>query len=265
MKVWWGKFERLGGDPKAVVELMRMNSQIDITKILPTVQAPTLVIHRNKDVLVDYEGGRHLAAGIPNARLLTLSGPDHLPFIGDDSKRITDEMEEFLTGARSAPTGDRVLATVMFTDIVDSTQTAHAMGDEKWRDVLEAHNAELRRQLARYRGTKIKVLGDGFLATFDGPARAIKCALEILRATQRLGVKVRIGLHTGEVRMVNKDVEGIAVHIASRVAAAASGGELLISRTVKGLIAGSGISLEDSGFHTLKGVPEEWQLFRAVA
>lgn len=264
MKVWWGKFERLGGDPKAVVELMRMNSQIDITDILSTVQAPTLVIHRDEDVLVDYAGGCQLADGIPNARLVTLSGPDHLPFVGDDSQRITDEMEEFLTGARSAPTGDRVLATVMFTDIVDSTRTAHAMGDDKWRDVLKGHDEEIRRNLDRYRGTEIKALGDGFLATFDGPARAIKCALEIQRGTQSLGITVRAGLHTGEVRMVNGDVEGIAVHIASRVAAAASGAEVLVSRTVKDLVAGSGITLENSGFHTLKGVPEEWQLFRAV-
>lgn len=265
LKLWWGKFERLGGDPKAVIELMRMNSQIDITDILPTVQAPTLVIHRDQDVLIDHEGGRHLAAGIPNARLVTLSGPDHLPFVGDDSERIIDEMEEFLTGARSVPTGDRVLATVMFTDIVDSTQMAHAMGDNKWRDVLNAHNEEIRLQLARYRGTEIKALGDGFLATFDGPARAIRCALEIQRGTKRLGISVRCGLHTGEVRMVDTEVEGIAVHIASRVAATARGNEVLVSRTVKDLVAGSGITLENAGSHTLKGVPEEWQLFRALS
>ncbi len=265
LKVWWGKFERLGGDPKAVAELMRMNSQIDITDILPTVQAPTLVIHRAEDILVDYEGGRQLAAGIPNARLVTLSGPDHLPFVGNDSQRIIDEMEEFLTGVRSVTTSDRVLATMMFTDIVDSTQMAHAMGDDKWRDVLKAHNEEIRLELARHRGTEIKALGDGFLATFDGPARAIQCALEIQRGTKKLGIKVRSGLHTGEVRMVNGDVEGIAVHIASRVAAAASGSEVLVSRTVKDLVAGSGITLEDAGSHSLKGVPEEWRLFRAVA
>lgn len=264
LRHWWGKFERLGGDPKAVVELMKMNSEIDITEILPTVQAPTLVLHRDQDVLVDYEGGRQLAGGIPHARLVTLSGPDHLPWVGD-TDAIVEEMEEFLTGSRTAPAGGRVLATVLFTDIVDSTATAHRMGDTKWRDVLEAHNSQVRSQLARFRGREVKNLGDGFLATFDGPARAIQCALEINRNTRALGIEVRAGLHTGEVQFTDGDVEGIAVHIASRVLASAPRDEVLVSRTVKDLVAGSGIVLENLGAHALKGVPEEWELYRAVS
>lgn len=264
LREWWGKFERLGGDPKAVVELMKMNSQIDITDILPTVQAPTLVIHRDQDVLVDYEGGGQLADGIPNARLVTLSGPDHLPWVGD-ADAIIDEIEEFLTGSRTTATGERVLATVLFTDIVDSTGTAHRMGDSKWHEVLEAHNSAVRSELTRFRGREIKMLGDGFLATFDGPARAIQCALEIHRVTGALGLRVRAGLHTGEVHFTDGDVEGIAVHIASRVVAAAEGDGVLVSRTVKDLVAGSGITLEKAGLHTLKGVPEPWELYRAAA
>lgn len=264
MRSWWGKFERLGGDPKAVVELMEMNSEIDITDILNTVQTPTLVIHREHDVMVDYEGGRQLAEGIPDARMVTLPGHDHLAWVGD-WKAIVEEVEEFLTGSRTPPSGERTLATVLFTDIVDSTGTAHRMGDTRWRDVLDAHNAAVRSSLARFRGREIKTLGDGFLATFDGPARAIQCALEIKEAARDLGIRVRAGIHTGEVQFMNGDVGGIAVHIASRVIGVAPGDEVLVSRTVRDLVAGSGIAFETAGVHTLKGVPEEWELYRALA
>jgi class 3 adenylate cyclase len=263
LRQWWGKFERLGGDPKAVVELMEMNSQIDITDILGTVQTPTLVLHRAQDVLVDYEGGRQLADGIPGARLVTLPGPDHLPWVGD-AMAIVEEIEEFLTGSRTAPSGERTLATVLFTDIVDSTGTAHRVGDTKWGDVLDAHNGAVRSSLARFRGREIKTLGDGFLATFDGPGRAIQCALEIREAARRLGIQVRAGLHTGEVQFLDGDVGGIAVHIASRVIGAAAENEVLVSRTVKDLVAGSGIDFETVGVHTLKGVDDKWELYRAL-
>ena len=263
MQVWWGKFERLGGDPRAVVELMTMNSEIDITYILPSVQVPTLVIHRDEDVLVDYEGGQQLANGIPNAKLVTLPGADHLPWVGD-TEAIVAEIEEFLTGTRPAPSAERVLATVMFTDIVDSTGLAHSIGDEKWRDVLGKHNTVVRSQLDRFRGREIKQTGDGFLATFDGPARAIQCALKIQDAVRSLGIRVRAGLHTGEVQFVGNDVEGIAVHIASRVVGATSDDSVMVSRTVRDLVAGSGINFEHAGAHLLKGVPEEWELFRAI-
>jgi pimeloyl-ACP methyl ester carboxylesterase len=264
MRRWWGKFERLGGDPKAVVELMTMNSEIDITDILGTVQTPTLVIHRGQDVLIDYEGARQLAAGIPNARLVTLPGPDHLPWVGD-SRAIIEEIEEFLTGSKSTPSGERTLATVLFTDIVDSTGTAHRMGDTKWRDALDAHDAAVRSLLARFRGREIRTTGDGFLATFDGPGRAIQCALEIKEAVRALGFRVRAGLHTGEVAFVDGGVGGIAVHIASRVIGVAPEDEVLVSRTVKDLVAGSGIEFEKAGLYTLKGVPEKWELYRALA
>lgn len=263
MRTWWGKFERLGGDPKAVVELMTMNSEIDITDILPTVQTPTLVIHREDDVLVDYEGGLQLADGISNAKMVGLPGADHLLWVGD-ADTIVEEIEEFLTGTRSASSADRVLATVLFTDIVDSTGTAHRMGDRRWRDVLEAHNGAVRSLLERFRGREVKNLGDGFLATFDGPARAIQCALEIQAAARDLGLSVRAGLHTGEVRFVNDDVEGIAVHIASRVIGAAEEDSVLVSRTVRDLVAGSGIAFQDAGTHELKGVPDTWELYRAL-
>lgn len=263
LQAWWGKFERLGGDPKAVTELMLMNRQIDITDILPTIRVPTLVIHRRGDVLIDYAGAETLAGRIPGARLVTLDGTDHIPFVGDDALQIVDEIQEFLTGSRTGPAGDGVLATVLFTDIVDSTARAHELGDERWGDVLEGHNRAVRAQLDKHRGTEIKTLGDGFLATFDGPARAIRCALDICEAVRPLGLEIRAGLHTGEVRFVDGDVEGVAVHLASRVASAAGAGEVLVSRTVKDLVAGSGITFTDAGIHRFKGIPDEWQLYAA--
>lgn len=261
---WWGKFERLGANPGAAIALMRMNSQIDITDVLPTIHVPTLVIHRTNDVTVDVEAGRTLAERIPNARYVELPGTDHIPFVGDNAERITQEIEEFLTGSKSAPVIDRVLATVLFTDIVDSTVRADAMGDQAWRDLLNAHDKAVRQELARFRGNEVKCLGDGFLATFDAPARAIHCAQAIRSALLQLDVVVRIGVHTGEVELVDNDVRGIAVHIASRVAKLCNANEVLVSRTVKDLVAGSGITFEDFGTHTLKGVSDDWQLFRPI-
>ncbi|MFQ5955308.1 MAG: adenylate/guanylate cyclase domain-containing protein [Kiloniellales bacterium] len=259
---WWGKFERLGANPGAAIALVKMNSQIDITEILPTIHVPTLVIHRTDDVTVNIEGGRTLAERIPNARLFELPGVDHIPWVGENAEEYLQEIEEFLTGEKSAPIIDRVLATVLFTDIVDSTVRADALGDQAWRDLLGAHDKTVRRELERFRGNEMKSLGDGFLATFDGPGRAIHCARAISESLRQLGLPVRIGVHTGEVELVSDDVRGIAVHIASRVAGLAGPGETLVSRTVKDLIAGSNIALEDFGVHSLKGVPEDWQLFR---
>jgi pimeloyl-ACP methyl ester carboxylesterase len=260
---WWGKFERLGADPGAAIALMRMNSQIDITDVLPTIHVPTLVVHRTDDVTVNVEGGRTLAERIPNARLFELPGVDHLPFVGDNVEEILQEIEEFLTGEKSAPIMDRVLATVLFTDIVDSTARANSLGDQAWSDLLNAHDKTVRQQLARFRGNEVKSLGDGFLATFDGPARAIHCARASIDSLHQLGIPVRIGVHTGEVELSDDDVRGIAVHIASRIASTGAADDVVVSRTVKDLVAGSGIALEDFGTHTLKGVPDEWQLFRA--
>ena len=265
LQQWWGKFERLGANPSAAMALMQMNREIDISGVLPSIQVPTLVLHKTEDTLVSIEGGRELAAGIPNARLIELPGIDHMVFFEGAGDQILAEMEEFLTGSRSVPDIDRVLATILFTDIVDSTVRADAMGDRAWGDLLDTHHKTVRQELARFRGKEVKSLGDGFLATFDGPARAIHCACAIGRAVRKLGVEVRIGVHTGEVDPVDGDVRGIAVHIASRVANLANANDVVVSRTVKDLVAGSGITFEDFGTHTLKGVPDDWQLFRVTS
>jgi class 3 adenylate cyclase len=244
---------------------MRMNREIDISGILHSIKVPTLVIHRTGDTLVSVEGGRELAAGIPGARLIEIPGTDHLFFPdADASDRMLAEIGEFLTGARSAPVVDRVLATVVFEDIVDSTRRAEAKGDQGWRDLLNAHNKVVRQELSRFRGREVKSLGDGFLATFDGPARAIHCAGAIRDSLRKLDLPVRIGVHTGEVELAENDVQGIAVHIASRVANIGGADDVLVSRTVKDLVAGSGIKFEDFGAHALKGIPEAWQVFRAI-
>ena len=260
---WWGKFERLGASPGAVKTLMRMNSQIDITEILPSVNVPTLVIHRKDDTLVRVEAGRLLAERIPGAKYVELSGADHLPFVGENSDRILDEMEHFLTGETSTPSVERVLATVVFTDIVGSTARAQTLGDRAWGDLQDLHDKAVRKELERFRGNEVKWTGDGFLAAFDGPARAIQCALAIVSTVRALGLEVRAGIHTGEVDFVKNDIRGIAVHIASRVADLANAGDVVVSRTVKDLVAGSGIAFQDYGTHELKGVPEQWMLFRA--
>lgn len=261
---WWGRFERLGANPAACIEIMRMNSQIDVSDILSTIHVPTLVIHRSEDVTVNVEGGRELASRIPGARYVELPGADHMISVGDNSGEILDLIVEFLTGSKAAPSYGRVLATVLFTDIVDSTVRADALGDQAWHDLLRAHDQIVRRELARFRGREIKTLGDGFLATFDGPARAIHCARAISDSLRQIGVPVRIGVHTGEVEMTDNDVRGIAVHIASRVAGLARANDIVVSRTVKDLVAGSGITFDDFGAHTLKGIPDTWQLFRAA-
>lgn len=258
-----GKFERQGGSPAAVVALMRMNSQINISDILSAIHVPTLVIHKVDDTMVNIEGGRELAAGIPGARLIEMPGKDHLPWY-DDAENYIADMEEFLTGKRSDPIVDRVLATVLFTDIVDSTVRAERMGDQAWRNLLSKHDQVVRRQLQKFRGQEVKSLGDGFLATFDGPARAIKCAQSICEEVRPLGLEVRTGLHTGEVEFTENDVRGIAVHIAARVAGLSQRSQVVVTRTVKDLVAGSRLNFQDFGNHALKGLPESWQLFAAV-
>lgn len=261
---WWARRERLGASPAAVIALMRMNSLIDISGILASVHVPTLVVHRTNDPIVNIEGGRQLARGIPNARLLELPGDTHLPFLGDDVDQITDQIAEFLTGAKPIPRGDRTLATVVLTDIVDSTKRAEAMGDQRWHDLLDAHNTVLRRELGRFRGVEVKTLGDGFLARFDGPGRAINCALTLIDAVKSLGIEIRAGLHTGEVEISEEDVRGIAVHVAARVAALAGPSECLVTRTVKDLVAGADIRFIDRGRRDLKGLAEAVDLFAAT-
>jgi len=262
-KQWWGKFERLGASPAAAMKLIHMNSQIDIAGILPSINVPTLVIHRKDDTAVDVEAGRLLAERIPGAKYVELSGSDHLPFVGENSDRILDEMEHFITGKTSAPSVERVLATVVFTDIVGSTERAQTLGDRAWGDLQDLHDKAVRKELERFGGNEVKWTGDGFLASFDRPARAIQCALSIVSTVRALGIEVRAGIHTGEVDFVKNDIRGIAVHIASRVADLANGGDVVVSRTVKDLVAGSGIAFQDYGTHELKGVPDQWKLFRA--
>ncbi len=240
---------------------MRMNSQIDISDIVPTIRVPTLVIHRTEDVTINVEGGRYLAKHIPGARYIELPGQDHPPWFGNNADEIADAIEEFLTGARAPVAVDRVLATVLFTDIVGSTEKAAALGDRRWRDLLDTHHATVRRNLARFRGHEIDTAGDGFFATFDGPARGVRCACAIAEEIRPLGIEVRAGLHTGECETTGDHVGGIAVHIGARVAALAGAGEVLVSSTVKDLVAGSGLRFADRGSQSLKGVPGEWHIF----
>lgn len=257
---WWSRYLRMSAGPSAAVALGRMNTSIDVRPVLPSIQVPTLVLHQTGDREVDVEEARYIAERIPDADLVELEGEDHL-FFTSGMERTLDEVETFLTGATGATTSDRMLATVLFTDIVDSTMRATEMGDRRWRETLELHNAMVRQNLQRWRGREVKTTGDGFLATFDGPARAIGCACAIRERARETGFAVRAGLHTGECETMGDDVGGIAVHIAARVLGEAGDGEVLVSRTVKDLVAGSGIRFADRGVHDLKGVEGEWGLF----
>jgi len=259
-KRWWSRFERLGASPSAAIALMRMNNEIDIRHVLSAIQVPTLVLHRTGDLRVNVEAGRYLGSNIPEARYIELPGADHVPWVGEVD-RLADEIEEFLTGSLADVEPDRVLATVLFTDIVDSTRRAVALGDRRWRSLLEQHDGIVRQELARYRGREIKTLGDGFLATFDGPARAVRCALSIAEAVRSIGLEVRSGVHTGEIEVRGEDIGGVAVHIAARIAATANTGEVLVSSTVRDLAAGSNLSFCERGAQALKGLLEPVRLF----
>jgi class 3 adenylate cyclase len=255
----WGRFESAAMSPGAVMTLMAANLDLDIRDILPAIRVPTLVLHRTNDVL-PIEGARYLAERIPDATFIELDGEDHWPWVVAPDE-VCDHVEEFLTGVRRAPELDRVLATVLFTDICGSTERAARLGDRRWRDLLDQHESVTRRELERHRGNEVKTMGDGFLATFDGPARAIRCATKVAEETRRLGIEVRAGLHTGECELRNGDVGGMAVNIGARVAALAGPSEVLVSSTVKDLVVGSDIGFVDRGAHELKGVPGEWRLY----
>ena len=262
----FARFERQSASPSAVMAIRRMNREIDARHVLPAIRVPTLVLHRVGDSAISVELGRHLAANIPGAKYVELPGTDHVPFYERDiTDRMVDEAQEFLTGSRGEVEIDRVLATVLFTDIVDSTRRAAELGDREWRALRERHDGAVRQQLQRFRGQEVKNLGDGFLATFDGPARAVRCAAAITDAVGPLGISVRSGLHTGEVELTQDDVAGIAVHIAARVAAEADAGETVVSSTVRDLVAGSGLRFEDRGVRALKGLPESVHLYRVMA
>jgi class 3 adenylate cyclase len=255
-----GALERAGMSPRmAMVTFKAILTQVDVRDILSSVHVPTLVLHR-KDDAIPVEFARELGAKIPSARIVELDGVDHWPSVGD-IKSITGEIEEFLTGQRHEHIPDRVLSTVLFTDIVDSTRHAAELGDRSWRELLERHDGATRAEIARFHGHFVKHTGDGVLATFDGPTRALRCATTLAECIPELGIDIRCGLHTGECEMRGDDIGGIAVHIGARIAALAHAGEVLVSGTVKDLVNGSGIAFHDRGTHVLKGVPGEWKLF----
>lgn len=256
---WWGRFKRLSASPRAAASLAAMNNQVDVRPVLSSIAAPTLLLCRQNDGN-SVEEGKYLESAIERARLKVLPGEDHLFWAGDIDLML-EEIEEFVTGERGIADPDRRLATVMFTDIVGSTSTAASLGDVKWRGVLENHNRLVRSELDRWRGVEVGTAGDGFLATFDGPVRAINCCLSIRSNIEDLGLQIRGGVHTGMVEVVGDDIAGLAVHIGSRIGSAAGPGEVFVSSTVKDLVAGSRFHFDDRGLHALKGVPDEWHLF----
>jgi class 3 adenylate cyclase len=261
---WAGRLERLAASPGTIKRIFELIGKFDVRDVLPSIRVPTLVMHRREDTFIKVEHSRYIAEHVPGARYVELEGRDNMFAVGD-SESIMGEIEEFLTGERHVSEPDRMLATVMFTDIVDSTRRAADLGDRDWQDLLGRHDQLFRRALDRHRGREIKHMGDGFLATFDGPARAIRCAASITDAVADLGLELRAGLHTGELEVRrDDDLGGLAVNIAARVMGMADGGEVLVSSTVKDLVAGSGIDFEDRGTHELRGVPGDWRLFRVT-
>jgi class 3 adenylate cyclase len=256
-----GRIERASASPGSLMALMRANYEIDVRHLLATVQAPTLIMHRVGDALVSVEEGRNLAKHIPGARYVEIPGMDHNVTDNETQDVIADEIEEFITGERHHIEPDRVLATVMFTDMARSTERLAELGDQRWRELLAGYYTTLRKELATFRGREVNTAGDGLLATFDGPARAIRCAVTMRQKLLPMGVHVRSGLHTGECELIGRDIGGIAVNIAARVVGTAEQDEIMVSSTVKDLVAGSGLKFADRGRHSLKGVPGEWQLY----
>jgi class 3 adenylate cyclase len=257
---WAGRLERLAASPSTIRRIFDLIGAFDVRDVLPSIRVPTLVMHRAEDTFIKVDHSRHIASKIPGARYVELEGEENMFSLGD-VEALIGEVEEFLTGTRHEREPDRMLATVLFTDICDSTRRAAEMGDRGWRFLLERHDALFRQALERHRGREVKRTGDGFLATFDGPARAIRCAASVAEAMGSLGLQVRAGLHTGELEVMDGDLGGLAVHIASRVMSAAAPNEVLVSGTVKDLVVGSGIEFEERGEHELRGVPGEWRLY----
>lgn len=257
---WWAALERTAMSPGALIALTRMNAEIDARHVLDAIRVPTLVLHRTDDRVARVEHGRYIAERVPGAKYVELPGQDHIPTAGDVDG-VLDEIEAFLTGVRGREDHDRVLATVLFTDVVGATARAVELGDRRWRELLDRHHALVRRELAVFRGREIDTAGDGFLASFDGPARAIRAAEAICEKVKLMGLEVRAGLHTGECEVIGNKLAGIAVHIGARVAGLAGPSEILVSSTVKDLVAGSGLRFRERGAHELKGVPGAWQLY----
>jgi pimeloyl-ACP methyl ester carboxylesterase/class 3 adenylate cyclase len=259
----WARFERLAVSPGGMKALVRMLHETDARATLPLIRVPTLILHRQGDRVSRTDASRYIAERVRGAKYVELPGSDHFPWVGDTGG-VVDEIAEFLTGVRHQPEPDRVLATVLFTDIVGATERAASLGDRRWRELLDQHHAVVRQQLTRFRGREIDTAGDGFLAAFDGPARGVRCASAVVDAVRRLGLEIRAGLHTGECEVMGDKLGGIAVHTGARVASLAHPGEVLVSSTVKDLVAGSGIAFQERGVEALKGVPGEWRLY-AVA
>jgi class 3 adenylate cyclase/alpha-beta hydrolase superfamily lysophospholipase len=261
---FWGRYQRQSASPSAAVALTRMATEMDVRELLPSVRVPTLVLHRSDDQVTRLGCARYLADHIEDAELVELPGADHWWFAGDTDGLI-DAIGEFLTGEIPQREPDRVLSTVLFTDIVGSTERAADLGDRRWRELLGAHEDVTRREVSRHRGRIVKTLGDGALATFDGPARAVRCACAVRDAVRGLGLELRAGVHTGEVERMGDDVGGLAVHLGARVGAMAEAGEVLASQTVRDLAVGSGIEWDDRGSHVLKGVPGEWRIYAVTS
>ena len=261
-KKWFSTYGRLSVSPAAAVALAKMNTYIDIRNVLPSIHVPTLVLHRTGDKDSNIGNAVYLAKNIPGAKFVELAGDDHVWWVGD-SDSVIDRIEEFVSGVRPIHSFDRVLSTILFTDIVDSTAKASQLGDGRWKSLLLAHQDTVRRELSKFRGREINTTGDGFIATFDGPGRAVRCAQEIVASVKSLGISVRAGLHTGECELTGNDIAGVAVHITARVAALAKGNEVLVSSTIKDLVSGSGIKFEDRGTHSLKGIDGRWHLYSA--
>jgi class 3 adenylate cyclase len=260
----WARHERLAATPGTVSRVVRLASELDVRSVLPTIRVPTLVLHHAEDPVIPPAGGKNVAARIPGAKYVEVPGRNVMHFV-EPWRESFQEIAEFLTGHQADVADDRVLATVLFTDIVDSTRRAAEMGDRDWRALLDAHDAIVRSQLARFRGREVNSTGDGFLAMFDGPQRAIRCAMAIRDAVQALGIEVRAGLHTGECEVRGDDIGGIAVHIGARVSALAGPNDVLVSSTLRDLVIGSGLEFEDRGAHQLKGVPGEWHLSAVIS
>jgi class 3 adenylate cyclase len=260
----WARYERYASTPGSTKAIVRLIYESDVRDVLPAIRVPTLVIHRAQATGFRVEHGRYLGDHIPGAKYVELPGTDNLVWAGDQDA-IVAEIQDFVTGVRPAADRRRVLATVLFTDIVGSTQLAATMGDQRWKSLLADHHRVVRRQLDRFGGREVRVVGDGFLATFDGPARAVRCALAIRDDVRELGLEIRAGLHTGEVELLPDDIAGLAVHVGARISALAGAGEVLVSSTVKDLVVGSALVFDDRGRHALKGVPDEWRLFAVTA
>lgn len=257
---WASRYQRLSASPKAAAALLRMNTQIDVTSVLPAIRVPTLLLYRVGDLDVRVEEGRFIADRIAGSKLVEFPGSDHWFWAGDLDPML-DEIEEFVTGERTGAGSERILATVLFTDLVASTERVAEIGDRSWVDLLDRHHRLVRSELRRWRGREIDTAGDGFLALFDGPGRAITCATSLTESVGRLGIEMRCGVHSGEIEIVGDDVAGLAIHIGARIAAMAGPSEVLVSRTVKDLVGGSGIQFESRGSHQLKGVPEQWEIY----